>query len=183
MLLHKHMHAGASSGIHTAVIFLHRTHTFIVVISISTLKQKHIKRKAVAMVFEGVLKSFGCGESQVCYQLWNVAVNFLLAGWVGLGWVELGWVGFSCACDDHRKVFVSRAIHATHRCRKQKKAKWWAVEWKSYGRCGAKTGFRRGRDGAIEIQQGDIKIQRSKWKIWEWGQEGSRRWKLKIEAM
>lgn len=32
---------------------------------------------------------FGCGESQACYQLCHVPVNFLFAG-VGLSWVRLG---------------------------------------------------------------------------------------------
>lgn len=46
------------------------------------------------------------------------------------------------------------------------------MEWKSNGMCRLERGFESGRDGMIEIQQGDIKIQRSKQKISEGGQEG-----------
>lgn len=41
--------------------------------------------------------------------------------------------------------------------------------------CGLERDLERGRDEMIEMQQGDIKIQRSKRKILEGGQEGIER--------
>lgn len=45
------------------------------------------------------------------------------------------------------------------------------MEWKSNGMCRLERGFESGRDRMMDIQQGDNKIQRSKQKISEGGQE------------